>query len=163
MAMLDGYGEGLVEYSDLILVQCPRCKSCARIFTPENAQDQDHPRHVGHESKRLLCIECGHIKDIHPVKRWDNELAYPHELYNEKEGVDWYFDLPLYLQTPCCGHKLWFFNYEHLLDIENYVQEHVRPSNLYYLGVNSRLPKWMKQSKNRDDVLKSIAKLKALK
>ncbi|MGX2959603.1 hypothetical protein JNUCC23_10100 [Peribacillus sp. JNUCC 23] len=160
--MLDGVGGMLLAYSDLFLVQCPRCSSCSRIFTPNNAKGKDEPRYLGHESKRLLCVKCGYTKDIHPKRRWDNLWAFSHELYNEKQGVDWYFGLPLYLQTQCCGHKLWFFNYEHLFDIENYIKEHVRPSGLYYLSAKSRLPKWMKLSKNRDEVLKAITKLKFL-
>ncbi|MFJ7824854.1 hypothetical protein [Psychrobacillus sp. NPDC096623] len=158
--MLDGVGGRLLDYSDLFLVQCPRCNSCARIYTPNRAIGENEPRYLGHESKRLLCVKCGYTKDIHPKRKWNNLWAISHQLYNVKQGVDWYFGLPLYLQTQCCGQKLWFFNYEHLFGVENYIKERVRPSGLYYLSAESRLPIWMKLSKNRDDVL--ITKLKFL-
>ncbi|MBM7706348.1 ribosomal protein S27E [Chryseomicrobium aureum] len=157
----DYLGGSLWSYSNLIFVQCPKCEKGARVFTLSN--DEDEQRVVGHESKRLLCKECGYIKDIHPVRRWDNLLAFEHTLYDVREGVDWYFGLPLYLQTTCCGHKIWFLNYDHLKEIEDYIQKNNRPSGLYYLSAESRLPKWMKLSKNKSEVLKAISKVKTLK
>ncbi|WP_028390657.1 hypothetical protein [Bacillus cihuensis] len=156
----EGVGGSLIAYSDLFLVHCPRCNSCSRIFTPSNAKGQNEPGYIGHESKRLVCSKCGFIKDIHPKRRWDNLWAFSHELFDEKQGIDWYFGLPLYLQTQCCGHNIWFFNFEHLSHIEDYIKKHVRPSGLYYLSIESRLPTWMKLSKNREEVLKTIEKLK---
>ncbi|GGI11647.1 hypothetical protein [Gottfriedia solisilvae] len=158
--MIEGVGGGLIAYSDLILVQCPECRSCARITTPNNAKGLINPRYMGHESKRLQCIKCGLTKEVHPKRRWDNLWAYTHELFDEKQGLDWYFGLPLYLQIQCCGHKMWFFNFDHLSLVEKYIKKNIRPSGLYYLSIESRLPKWMKLSKNREEVLKAITKLK---
>lgn len=153
-------GNSLLAYSDLFLVHCPKCHSCSRVFTPDNAIGRNEPSYIGHESKRFICEKCGYTKDIHPKKRWDNLWAFPFEHYDEKQGVDWYFGYPLFLQTRCCGQMLWFFNYEHLSHIETYIQQTVRPSGLYYLSPESRLPKWMKDSKNRKEVLKAIDRLK---
>ncbi|MEH6849089.1 MULTISPECIES: hypothetical protein [Bacillus] len=158
--MLGNYGGMLIEHTDLFLVYCPRCNGCARVFTPDNAKGKGEPRYIGHELKRFLCSKCGLTKDIHPKRRWDNSWAFNHELFNAKHGVDWYFGLPLYLQKECCGHKLWFFNLEHLHRVEDYVQRRLRPFRPYYLSIESRLPKWIKLSKNRNEILKTIEKLK---
>ncbi|KAB7709059.1 hypothetical protein F9802_02730 [Bacillus aerolatus] len=158
--MLNGVGGSLLAYSDLFLVHCPRCSSCARIFTPSNAKGQNEPRYTGHESKRLVCSKCGLTKDIHPKRSWNNLWTFNHELFDEKQGVDWYFGLSLYLQAQCCGNNIWFFNLEHLDHIEEYIKKHLRPSELYYLSMESRLPAWMKRSKNRGEVLKVIDKLR---
>ncbi|PEE44180.1 hypothetical protein [Bacillus pseudomycoides] len=145
--MLDNYGGMLIEHLDLFLVRCPRCNGCARVFTPNNAKGIDELRCIGHESKRLLCRKCGLTKDIHSKRRWDNVWKFNHELFDEKQGVDWYFGLPLYLQKECCGHSLWFFNLEHLHRVEDYVKKRLRPFGSYYLSVESRLQKWIKLSK----------------
>lgn len=34
--MLNEVGNSLLAYSDLFLVQCPKCKGCSKIFTPIN-------------------------------------------------------------------------------------------------------------------------------
>ena len=49
---------------------------------------------------------------------------------------------------------------EHLNYIESYIEAELRESHPYYLSVQSRLPKWMKLAKNKEDVLKAIQKLK---
>ena len=158
--MLKEAGNSLIAYADLFLVHCPNCNSCSKVFTPPYAKGRDEPRYIGHESKRFLCTKCGYMKDIHPKRRWDNLWAFDFELFDEKQAVDWYFGFPLFLQSPCCGHKLWFFNLEHLAHIETYIQQIIRPANLYYLSPESRLPKWMKLAKNRKEVLRAMEQLK---
>ncbi|MEH7110444.1 hypothetical protein [Bacillus sp. JJ1764] len=158
--MLGNYGGSLIEYSNLFLVICPRCDHCARVFTPINAKGKEEFCYLGHESKSLLCSHCGLTKDIHPKRNWENLWIYYHDLFDEKQGVDWYFGLPLFLQKECCGHNLWFFNLEHLLHVEDYVRKRIRPFGSYYLSVEARLPKWVKLAKNRDEILSTIEKLK---
>lgn len=65
----------------------------------------------------------------------------------------------LYLQIPCCGHTLWAYNLKHLNYLKQYVQAELRENKPYYLSVESRLPVWIKSSKNRTTILKAISKL----
>jgi len=44
--------------------------------------------------------------------------------------------------------------------MESYIEAEIRESHPYYLSVESRLPKWMKLAKNRNEVLRAIQKLK---
>lgn len=125
--MLVGVGGSLIAYSELIHVKCPKCNSCPKIiFSLENSKGHNEQRYLGHESKRLLCVKYGLTKEIHPKKRWDNLCVFNQILFDEKQGIDWYFGLPLYLQTKCCGHTLWFL----ILNtyIEHYIKEHIRPT-----------------------------------
>lgn len=86
-------------------------------------------------------------------------------------SFDWYFRLPLWLQTPCCGKILWAYNREHLDFLESYIKAGLRerfPLKVYETGLvmwrnkslASRLPTWMKRAKNRDEVLRGIEKLR---
>jgi hypothetical protein len=71
---------------------------------------------------------------------------------------DWYFHLPLWLLTPCCGEVLWAFNPAHLDFIEESVQAEIRDS-WGNERLASRLPEWIKRRANREDVLRCVGKL----
>src|SRR5260370_39279346 len=72
--------------------------------------------------------------------------------------TDWYFQLPLWLQTPCAGEILWAFNSAHLSFLESYVpaRDRRRLPNVNRSAA-SRLPMWIKSAKNREAVLHAIA------
>jgi hypothetical protein len=77
------------------------------------------------------------------------------------EERDDYFGLPLWLQTECCGRVLWARNEGHLLFLERYVGAQLRERAPNRNGsLASRLPSWMKQGKNRDEVLACLARLR---
>lgn len=150
----------LLSFSDLFLVQCPKCKNCASVFTLKSSLDVDESIiERGHESKRVACKSCGFSKDMYPRKR-SNHYEYEFNLIEQNPEADWYFGLPLYLQISCCGQQLWFLNERNLIYIEAYLEKNIRPSETYYMSIESRLPKWMKSAKNRTEILKAINKLK---
>lgn len=73
--------------------------------------------------------------------------------------------LPLWLQMPCNGHTLWAYNLKHLSFIEAYVTATDRRRSKDEYGwsnrsLASRLPQWIRSSKNRDAILKAIQSLK---
>src|SRR5690606_31046867 len=80
-------------------------------------------------------------------------------------AVDWYFHEPLWLRTPCVGHELWAYNEKHLAFIKDYVSADLRESyrdaeyGYSNKSLASRLPTWIKLSKNRDAVLAAISRL----
>jgi hypothetical protein len=133
------------------LVHCPRCDNCAQVV-PRNGEQ-------GLASTRLVCKKCGYTQD------WEGKAMVV------GGSFDWYFRLPLWLQTPCCGKILWAYNKEHLDFLENYVKAGLResfPMKVYETGLvmwrnkslASRLPTWMKRAKNRDEVLRGIERLR---
>ncbi|HEX6963604.1 MAG TPA: hypothetical protein VF175_17180 [Lacipirellula sp.] len=89
--------------------------------------------------------------------------------WSPNEPYDWYFHLPLWLQTPCCGHVLWAFNIEHLTFLESYIEADHRTAlpeevaqrlRIRNATLASRLPKWTIVAKHRSEVLKCIRKLR---
>ena len=135
------------------LVRCPHCQSCAVIF-PTEPQNTDlfSPR-------RFSCKKCGASKD------WSGRIVRRSWRNNP---VDIYFQIPLWLQTACCGETLWAYNSSHLEFIEHFVQADLREHKFddHYGWSNkslvSRLPKWIQSRKNRHAILKAIAKLNQL-
>jgi hypothetical protein len=84
-------------------------------------------------------------------------------------SVDPYFRLPVWLQAECCAHVLWAYNGRHLDLLESYVVArlrergavavpYVRPAPM---SLVERLPAWLKSAKNRDEVLRSIRRLRS--
>jgi len=117
----------------------------------------------------LTCCFCGCVQDD---ARWPGAIGFAKSadsFADEDIGigapVDWYFHIPLWLQTPCCGEVLWAYNEEHLAFLEAFVMAKQRTSVRGEHGwsnqsLMNRLPLWMKQAKNRDEILRCLDKLK---
>jgi hypothetical protein len=129
------------DFCNKIYVICPRCKDMATIMKKDNNEKGSM------DSSRLVCKKCSYYK----VGEFD---LNPHHL-------------DLWLKIACCGNILWAYNEEHLEYIEKYVGAQLRERRKDEYGwhnqsIASRLPRWIKLSKNRDEVLKCIGKLKDL-
>jgi hypothetical protein len=164
-------GKTIYEFGHEFLVHCPRCDNCARVVP----KDREDTRNFA--PRRLICQKCGYTQDWHITGKPPGiEFNYhrpPRDLNSIGIGgsFDWYFRLPLWLQTPCCGEILWAYNKEHLDFLENYVKAGLResfPLKVYETerviwrnkSLASRLPTWMKRAKNRDEVLRGIERLR---
>lgn len=143
--------ESVYAFMDKTYVECPQCGSCA-VSARVNEADSDW-----FAERRLSCKSCGHSDHWHSRKihrRW-------------REVRDDYFGLPLWLQTECRGEVLWAYNEQHLELLERLVsaRQRERTPDEDYGWANrsllSRLPKWIKAKKNRDDVLKGISRLRS--
>ncbi len=153
----ENMGEHLWTFADVFYVRCPLCSKCATVRNIEADPAQNYAfREVSGPNSwsgitsyaRHLCIYCGHIKDIKITGR----------VYGN--ATDWYFDLPLWFQAPCCGETLWAYNRPHLAYLKRYVEADLRDECSYPdTGLVRYLPKWMKLAKNRDEVLRCIEKL----
>jgi hypothetical protein len=149
-------GQTIYGFTDLFLVHCPQCAGCARVVP------LDASKTWWSAPRRLVCARCGYTKD--------------HDGRSAVIGADtdWYFGLPLWLQTPCCGETLWAYNTEHLDFLEQYVAATLRertrrdgtplrePRTARNGSIASRLPAWIKSAKNREAVLKGIGKLRQM-
>jgi hypothetical protein len=138
------------DLGDEFLVRCPRCGAQARV-TPLGADAGSRPACAA----RCTCAHCGHHQE-----RNGSAIAIT-------DGVDWYFGLPLWLQTPCCGHMLWAYNARHLAFLEAYVRAQLREAPAAEgwarnQTLASRLPRWIKSGRHRDDILAGIERLKRL-
>lgn len=151
----------LESFGSSFLVVCPKCEGRATVL---NRGDEAHPK------IRLTCRVCGHSDDwvcLNPGYCYSaDSTKYQKGSVCIGGAVDWYFHLPLWLQTPCCGETLWAYNEEHLNFLENFVSASLREQEKdeQFGGSNrslaSRLPKWMQSAKNRERVLKRLAELR---
>jgi len=85
-------------------------------------------------------------------------------------GQDLHFGAELWFQAECCGgHLLWALNLEHLDWLERYVGARLRerPSRSPSAPTASasalarKLPAWLKGAKHRDEILRTIRRLRA--
>ena len=129
---------------DPTLVFCPKCRSKAFVI-------------LHSDEARLSCLRCGHNQ----AKLAEQRTFY----WGAENPTDSYFGASLWLQTECVGESLWAFNRRHLDYLENFVSAKHRQRNpnvdTWLNGsLASRLPKWIKAAKNREQVLKAIEVLK---
>ena len=145
-------GPTLHSMMDEIFVICPRCEARARIAPLVSDEDTKS------NARRLVCENCG------LAKNWSGEpLSYAEA---DSPAIDPYFHLPLWLSVSCCGKTLWFFNARHMQLVEQYVRAELRekqkhPEHGWFNGsLFNRLPKFIKEAKHRDEILKAIAVLR---
>jgi hypothetical protein len=123
------------------LVVCPRCQGRAEVVV------QDSITAV----PRVVCSRCSYAE----AKKWAGHVP-------NGAPVDHSTGLPLWLQTPCAGQMLWAWSAWHLDFLERYVAADLRERTPNInKSLASRLPRWIKSAKNRDAVLKGIARLRA--
>ncbi len=138
------HGETVYDFRDQFLVVCPRCSACAYVVPLPNAEQ------LVPAAAKLVCPGCG-LNNVQPV-----QASVIHNTAH-----DWYFHLPLWLQTPCCGQILWARNRYQLAFLERYVGAQLREEvPQINQSLVSRLPRWLKSAKNRAEVLRSIERLK---
>jgi hypothetical protein len=156
-------GRRLYDFAYLFLVQCPRCGKRAEV-RPIPPKDPAAKAPTGYAEvftpRRLACLHCGYTRET------DNRVERNGRRVREirpQEGKDWYFHRPLWLQAGCCGELLWAFNRDHLEYMEGFVGAGLR-EEAFPMYTNStmmsRLPRWMKLARNREEVLGCIRKLK---
>jgi len=148
-------GTKIYDFYEEFLVVCPKCGGRAKVVIDEaefvklSTRKLLKYRNQFYAPRRLICLSCLH-RDL-----WKGNQILT------GTSVDWYFRLPLWLQISCGGEVLWAYNQKHLEMLESYVSAKLRERTVK--GRNSflsKLPKWIKSAKNRDEILKAIGKLK---
>jgi len=125
-------GELMSQFYTYRIVGCPKCKCPVDFY-----------------NLRIVCIECGYSKSFESHEFW----------YQIEPKIS--VDIEDYLQISCCGNSLWAMNTEHLEFLEKYVEADLRERTPNInKSLASRLPQWIKNSKNRDEILKCIKKLR---
>jgi hypothetical protein len=147
------------DFAGYFLVHCPQCQGIARVsWSPSES------------AIRAICSGCGFIKDwtcVQPgVRMYTNDPSkFKVGIIGIGAGLDWCFHYPLWLSTSCCSHELWAYNPEHLAWLKAYVSSGLRERTedpefgWRNASLSSRLPKWLKSAKNRDEVIKAIERL----
>ena len=121
-----------------------RCSKCGRKLS------RRFDSHNGHDSTEITCEGCDTINEC--KISWSRIPEY---------GTDPVFGCDLLLRCDYRGEVLWAWNLEHLEFLENYVGSGLRERIPNRNGsMASRLPKWMKEAKNRDGIMRAFSRLR---
>jgi len=159
---LQSSDETLLDFGHEFLVVCPRCEG--RALVRDRGTDEEPAHRIA-----LTCAACGLAQfweQAGPGMLTASDTSkYPAGVVAMGGPVDWYFHMPLWLQTLCCGEILWAYNAEHLVFIEDFVgaklREHVRGRQGWRnQALVQRLTKWMTAAGNRDEVLRGVGRLR---
>nr|WP_164990845.1 hypothetical protein [Streptomyces sp. GZWMJZ-114] len=140
-----------------IFVCCPGCEKVAHVGTaPDSSGVHDQGLFA---SRRLVCRNCGIAKE------WSRGGVALHR-DRHAPATDPYFDVRLWLQSETRHGRVWAYNLEHLDLIKRFVQALLREGTPWHdhgrkMTVVARLPAWVQQAKNRDEVLRAIARIHA--
>ncbi|MCX5096589.1 hypothetical protein OOK36_49325 [Streptomyces sp. NBC_00365] len=140
-----------------VLVRCPGCEKVAHVGAAPDPAGVHDPGLFA--PRRLVCRSCGMAKE------WSRGCVALHRDRYEP-ATDPYFDVRLWLQTETRHGWVWAYNLEHLDLIRRFVQASLREGIPWHdhgrrMTVVTRLPAWMQQAKNRDEVLRAIARIHA--
>ncbi len=145
-------GRTLSDFTDRIVVVCPRCSADALVQALVYDDDEGAMPPAWMEPRRLTCTSCGLARD------WTDR----HAVYGAP--VDPYFQLPLALQAPCIGHVVWAYNLEHADVLRRFVEATHRartPEQGRQMSLVERLPGWFTSAKNRDAVSRALQQIAA--
>jgi hypothetical protein len=134
-----------------ILVRCPSCGGAAFVGP---APGEERPLYFRDSRARLTCPSCVHVDD-----------APPRRSYRVGVPRDPFFGAELLLQDECAGHVLWAFNEPHLDLIASYVAADLRERARFSDQPRSmleKLPAWIKDARHRDEIARSIQRLRTL-
>jgi hypothetical protein len=140
--------------ADEVLIECPRCGECAS----HRPMESDSGTRDWFTPRRLICAHCGLTRDWH-------EKSISHR-WRETPARDDYFNEILWIRGAFESQEIWAYNWRHLALIERYVaakhRQHVRDPDFGWANRSfvNRLPTWITSAKNRDDVLRTIDRIK---
>jgi hypothetical protein len=132
---------GRWDYMKEFQVECPKCGKDAIIIVDAGVWNRG----------KLTCRNC-----MHSEKSIDRKAKYR----SIGGAVDPIFGLPLWFQTEVRGDLFWACNREHLNEIRSYVSSRLRERRTtLFATMVEKLPHFIKDSKNRETIIKAIEKL----
>jgi endogenous inhibitor of DNA gyrase (YacG/DUF329 family) len=145
--MFSQKAEDLIRYNLIVKRNCDNCGKRVDTMIPDQKEKTN--------TITISCPYCG-VTRIHEPRNEAYKLLYKR---GDKTG-DPIFGLPLWFQTGIKDNLFWAFNREHLMEIKAYVKARLRErQTTTYTTMVEKLPNFIKDSKNRDAILKAIAKL----
>jgi hypothetical protein len=149
-------GRPLAAYSDLIYVVCPRCGGRGAVVLRPDLPPLRYISELQYRPRRMVCPGCATTRDWQAERRNGALVGVAFGGPNDP-----FFGLPLWLQTPCCGHLLWAYNRGHVDTLDAYISADLRERTGPTMGMLDRLPAWMKVANHRAEVLRSIGHLRS--
>ncbi|WP_427873194.1 hypothetical protein [Flavobacterium sp. MMS24-S5] len=132
----------------------PYCNNCYEQYEFESQPLKEKP-----EKCRVKCPYCGFHEEWKPkIREFLQDSKIEDGLVREQ-----HYNLPLWFQKDIGGNVFWAYNQDHIDYLERYIQADLRERNSkanYNSSLVSRLPQFVKASKNREKLLKILKKWK---
>lgn len=150
------------DFLNHIDVVCPKCTEHA-IVTGAKANQYSH---VDDHDIRCTCSHCGFVMRFNDIAKstvFINScgVAVKSHVLHFNSPCDPFFQYKVWYEIPTTYGILWAYNLEHLKVIESFISDKVRSRNGVEnknKSIASRLPIWVSSAKNRNYLLKTIAK-----
>ncbi|MCC5478921.1 hypothetical protein [Streptomyces barringtoniae] len=151
-------GEWLARFADRILVVCPRCGGRADVAPRPGLPALEYYSELLFRPRRLTCAACGAHAE------WTAAVQGGGLVAAQLGGTeDPFFRRPLWLQTRCASRVLWAYNVAHVDALAAYAGAVLREGGTGATrAMFPRLPRWMKESGRRTEVLAGLERLRAL-
>ncbi|MGJ5753469.1 hypothetical protein FB563_1604 [Streptomyces puniciscabiei] len=151
-------GEWLARFADRILVVCPGCGGRADVAERPGLPALRYYSELLFRPRRLTCAACGANAEWKAAVRGGGLVAA------QLGGTeDPFFLRPLWLQTRCASRVLWAYNVAHVDALAGYIRATLREGGTGATrAMFPRLPRWMKESRHRAEVLAGLERLRTL-
>jgi hypothetical protein len=131
----------ITHFYKTVLVKCTSCNK--KAICEVNFETQ---------LAKFFCINCGYNKEV-TIKLSKNTAI--------QMAANQYFNAELWLKHNFKQDIFWAYNYTHLNYLESYISSLIREhKDRTHFTLIEKLPKFYHVAKNRDGLLKIIAKLK---
>lgn len=130
------------------------CTHCERWFN----QPLHNRQQFGQKKVHFPCPYCHTINRAEVRKQETGYWQMP-EIH---QGRDPYFGLELYFMDYYRGQQVWALNREHLSYLLDYISADLRENSMYFQIIRTAshpLPKYMKEAKNRDGIVRLLRKM----
>ncbi|MBK8519473.1 MAG: hypothetical protein WAT20_14715 [Ferruginibacter sp.] len=129
------------DFFNEVLVVCPACAKKALATA-----------NIVTKKVRLFCVHCGYNKEVTTEVAQHTFITKP---------ANQFFDAELWLQADFKKERFWAYNDKHLDYLERYISATLRGhKERTHFTLLEKLPKFYHEAKNREGLLKIIAKLK---
>lgn len=144
------YAESTKDLVRYKLIVRRNCEHCGKEFEIEILNQKEKVKEI-----KIPCPHCGAARAYKPT----NERSIV-KYIDTGMLSDPLFNLPLWLQSEMKGNLFWAYNRRHMNDIKTYVASKLRErQTLTHTTMVEKLPKFIKDSKNREALIKVIERL----
>lgn len=137
----------LIRYKLIVKRNCDNCGKEFESIIPNQK-----------EKVKEITIPCPHCGITRTYKPKNEEYKINYE--NNGQACEPIFNLPLWFQADVRGNLFWAYNRRHLGEIKSYVSSKLRErQTTTHTTMVERLPNFIKDSKNRETLIKIIERL----
>lgn len=137
----------LLRYKSIVDRHCDDCGKEFETIIPDQKEKVNEIT--------IACPHCGITRTYKP-KNEEYKIGYQ----TTGQAADPIFNLPLWFQAGVRGDLFWAYNRAHLNEIKSYVKSKLRErQTTTHTTMVEKLPKFIKEAKNRETLLKVIERL----